>query len=179
MNPLTRLLQPTVPEPLSPGRPPHAMERAEERIDYPAEPDYPTTPEDFEAEREDVYHDPDESPAVRVYPVAAPPRDRVQVTWEAGTVDVDTQDTKRVVLIAAPHRNRLKLTVENLSIGSNVFLVKTRETLYFLGRKLNAGKSIEMTHTDAVWVFVEAGADPCTITWHAEYEVPEEDASNG
>lgn len=179
MNALSRLLSPTVPEPLSPGRPPHAMERAEERIDYPADADYPTTEEDDAAVLDDTYEEPVEEMAVRVYPVAAPPRDRVTVTWEAGTLDVDVRGSHRMVQIAAAHRGRKRLVVRNMSLASNVILVPSKETLPFLGLKLNATQEIEMLHTEAVWAYAEDDGDPATVTFIAEYERPEEDTVNG
>jgi hypothetical protein len=177
------MFPPRLPEPLTPGRPKGSELRAEQRI-IETESDYPVSEEDMEREVEledDMRPEQgEESPAVRVYPVAAPPRERMLVTWEAGTLDVDTADTTRVTQIASRHSGRKRLVVRNMSLDANVYLVPTRETLYFLGFKLNAGQDIELLNSDDVWAYAEPGGNPATVTFMAEYEVEETtDTENG
>jgi hypothetical protein len=164
--------------PVSLRRPKGSELRAEQRLpEYPEE-DYPHTDEDAEIELDSGPEEEHVTPAVRVFPVAAPPAQRPIITWEAGTIDVDVTTTRRVTQIASKNRGRKRLFIRNVSLA-NVFLVSNRETLHFLGFRLMAAQEVELTHNDDVWAYAEAGGTAATITFLAEYEVEEEDIDNG
>lgn len=90
---------------------------------------------------------------IPMYMVGKLPKDDSFTDWSSNRYVVHDDP----VQIAGDNRNRTRLFVQNHSMADNIFLLRKATDSTFTGYRLNAGGSVEMFHSAAVWARCDDG----------------------